>query len=328
VDVRRREFIGLLGVAAAWPLAARAQQQVPPVIGFMSARAREDSEPILQAFHQGLEESGFIEGENVAIEYRWARGDYGRLPALAADLVNRNVNALVGVGGDASARAAAAATLTIPVIFGMGGDPIKLGLVESFNQPGRNATGFVILTSDMEPKRLGLLKELVPEVLYFGALLNPNFPPAAGQLRDIEDTAPKIDRRVFVGKASNDAELDAAFAALLRERVGALLVAADPFFDTRRGRIIAFAAQNKLPAIYQFREYAVDGGLISYGPSLTDAYRQAGIYTGRVLKGAKPADLPVMLPTKFDFVINLKTAKALGLAVPPILLVRADEVME
>jgi len=327
--MRRREFLGLLGgAAAAWPHVARAQQQAPPVVGFMSARAPEDSEHVVQAFHKGLKERGYIEGENVAIEYRWARGDYGRLPALAAELVNRRVNVLVGVGGDASARAAGAATSTIPVVFGMGGDPIKSGLVESFNRPGRNATGFVILSNDLEPKRLGLLKELVPEVSYFGAMLNPNFPPAAGQLRDIEVSAPKIDRRVFVAKASNDADLDTAFAALLRERVGALLVASDPFFDTRRGRIIAFAAQNKLPAIYQFREYAVDGGLISYGPSITDAYRQAGTYTGRILKGEKPADLPVVLPTKFDFVINLKTAKALGLAVSPLLLVRADEVIE
>ena len=327
--MRRRECLGLLGgAAAAWPHVARAQQQAPPVVGFMSARAPEDSEHVVQAFHKGLKERGYIEGENVAIEYRWARGDYGRLPALAAELVNRRVNVLVGVGGDASARAAGAATSTIPVVFGMGGDPIKSGLVESFNRPGRNATGFVILSNDLEPKRLGLLKELVPEVSYFGAMLNPNFPPAAGQLRDIEVSAPKIDRRVFVAKASNDADLDTAFAALLRERVGALLVASDPFFDTRRGRIIAFAAQNKLPAIYQFREYAVDGGLISYGPSITDAYRQAGTYTGRILKGEKPADLPVVLPTKFDFVINLKTAKALGLAVSPLLLVRADEVIE
>jgi putative ABC transport system substrate-binding protein len=325
--MRRREFIACLGgAAAAWPLYAHAQRT--PIVGFMSARAPEDSVYVLKAFHTGLGEGGFVEGKNVTLEYRWARGDYGKLPALASDLVKRGVNVLVGVGGDASARAAGAATSNIPVVFGMGGDPIKAGLVDSINRPGRNATGFVVLSSDMEAKRLGTLKELVPDVPYFGAMLNPNFPPSAGQLRDIEEAAPKLDRRVFVAKAANDAELDAAFAALLRERVGALLVASDPFFDTRRGRIIAFAAQHKLPAIYQFREYALDGGLVSYGPSLTDAYRQAGIYAARILKGAKPADLPVVLPTKFDFVINLKTAKALGLDVPPALSARADEIIE
>ena len=325
--MRRREVLGVLSGAAAWPLAARAQQAMP-VVGFMSARAREDSEHVLGAFHKGLGETGYAEGKNVTFEYRWARGDYSRLPALAAELVSRRVNVLVGVGGDASARAAGAATSTIPIVFGMGGDPAKAGLIDSINRPGRNATGFFILSNDMEQKRLGMLKELVPEVTYFGAMLNPDFPPAAGQMRDIEDAAPKIDRRIFVTKASNDADLDAAFAAIVRERVGALLVASDPFFDTRRRRIIEFAAQNKLPTIYQFREYAIDGGLISYGPSITDAYRQAGIYVGRILMGAKPADLPVVLPTKFDFVINLKTAKALGLPVSPLLLVRADEVIE
>jgi putative ABC transport system substrate-binding protein len=329
ISIGRRELMTALGGAAvAWPLVARAQQPPMPVIGFMSARSPEDSADLLKAFLQGLGEGGFVEGRNVAVEYRWARGDYSQLPALAAELVRQRVNLLVGVGGDASARAATAATATIPVVFNMGGDPVKAGLVQSFNRPGGNATGCVILTDALEPKRLGLLNELVPSEGPFGAILNPKFPPAVGQMRDLEQAAPKIGRKLLILQASNDAELDAAFAALLREHVIALLVASDPYFDTRHQRIIAFAAQNRLPAIYQFRQYALDGGLISYGPSLTEAYRQVGVYTARILKGAAPADLPVMQPTKFDFVINLKTAKALGLDVPPMLLARADEVIE
>jgi putative ABC transport system substrate-binding protein len=294
----------------------------------MSARSPEDSVYVLAAFHKGLEEAGFVDGRNVKIEYRWARGDYGRLPALASDLLGRGVTVLTATGGDASARAAKAATSTIPILFAIGGDPIRADLVKSFNRPGGNATGVVIFSNDMEAKRLDLLREIVPGVSLFGVLLNPNFPPAAGQLRDLEAAAPKIGRRIFVAKASNDTELDAAFAALLSQRVGALAVASDPYFDTRRARIIAFAAKQRLPAIYQFREYALDGGLISYGPSITDAYRQVGIYTGRVLKGENPADLPVLQPTKFDFVINLKTAKALDLEILPTVSAGADEVIE
>jgi putative ABC transport system substrate-binding protein len=326
--MKRREFIALLSGVAAWPLAARAQQGAMPVIGFMSARSPEDSVYVLAAFHRGLEEGGFVDGRNAKIEYRWARGDYGRLPVFAAEFVNHRVNLLVATGGDASARAAKAATSVISIVFTTGGDPIEAGLVETFNRPGGNATGCVIWTNDMEAKRFDLLREIVPGVPFFGAILNPNFPPAESQLRDLETAALKTGRRLFIAKASNDAELDAAFVALLRERVGALVVASDPYFDTRRARIIAFAAEHHLPAIYQFREYAFDGGLISYGPSITDAYRQVGIYAGRILNGAKPADLPVMQPTKFDFVINLKTAKALGLEVPPTVSARADEVIE
>jgi putative ABC transport system substrate-binding protein len=326
--MRRRQFIGLLGSAAAWPIAARAQQPAMPVIGFMSARSPEDTVQELNAFYKGLGEGGIIDHDNASIEYRWARGDYARLPALAAELVQRRVNVLVATGGDASARAAKAATATIPVVFNMGSDPVKAGLVESFNRPGGNVTGCVILSESMEQKRFGLLRDIIPAVTLYGAIINPSYPAAAGQLRDIETAAPQLGKRVFVAKASNDAELDAAFAALLRERVGALLVGSDPYFDTRRRAIIAFAAQNRLPAIYQFRQYAVEGGLISYGPSITDAYRQVGIYTARILKGAVPADLPVMQPTKFDFVINLKTAKVLGLEIPPTVVARADEVIE
>jgi putative tryptophan/tyrosine transport system substrate-binding protein len=327
-QLKRRELIAVIGGAAAWPLAARAQQASMPVIGFMSARSPEDTVQELNAFHQGLGEGGFIERRNAIIDYRWARGDYARLPALAAELVQQRVSVLVATGGDASARAAKAATATIPIVFNMGSDPIKAGLVESFNRPGGNVTGCVILTESMEQKRFDLLREIVPAITLFGALINPTYPASVDQLQDIEAAATQIGRRVFVAKASNDAELEAGLAGILREGVGGLLVASDPYFDTRRRRIITFAAQNRLPAIYQFRQYAVEGGLISYGPSITDAYRQVGIYTARILKGTVPADLPIMQPTKFDFLINLKTAKALGLEIPPTVSARADEVIE
>jgi ABC-type uncharacterized transport system substrate-binding protein len=328
--MRRRDFIRLFGVVVgAWQSAARAEQLAMPVIGFMSARSAEDSVYVLAAFYKGLEESGFIDGRNVKIEYRWARGDYSRLPAFAAEFVSRRVTVLVATGGDASALAAKAATSAVPIVFTTGGDPVEAGLVESFNRPGGNATGCVALSSgDMEAKRLALLREIVPGVPLFGAIINPKFPPAAVQLRDLEAAAQQIDQQLFIAKASNDAELDAAFATLLRERVGALVVASDPYFDTRRTRIIAFAAEHRLPAIYQFREYADDGGLISYGPSITETYRQVGIYTGRILNGAKPTDLPVTQPTKFDFVIKLRTARALGFEIPPTVSARADEVIE
>jgi putative ABC transport system substrate-binding protein len=299
-----------------------------PVIGWMSGRSPEDSAHLLGAFRQGLSEAGFVEGRDVSFEYRWALGQYERLPALASDLVSRGVAVLVGVGGDVSAVAAKRATSTIPVVFGMGGDPVKAGLVDSFNRPGGNATGFTLLTNQIEPKRIGLLHELVPGASVIGGLVNPNFPPATGQLQDIENATRAINQKLFVAKASNDTELDAALTSLVQQRVDAVLVAADPFFDTRRDRIIAFAAQNRLPTIYQFREFAVSGGLISYGPAITDSYRQAGVYAGRLLKGAKPADLPVLQPTTFELVINLKTAKALGLAVPTSMQLLADEVIE
>jgi len=305
----------------------RGQQAARPVIGFLSARSPDDTGPVLQAFLKGLGEAGFFGGQNVTIEYSWARGEYSRLPAFAAEFVRRRVNVLVATGGAPSAKAAKQATSTIPIVF-VTGDPVKDGLVESFNRPGGNATGAVVVTTEMEPKRLSLLHQLVPGVPLIGALLNPNFPDAALQLRELEQSAQTIDRRLFVAKASNDEELNTAFALLLQQGIGALLVAADAYFDTRRDRIIAFAAQNRLPAVYHFREYAFAGGLVSYGPSITDAYRQAGIYTGRILKGEKPADLPVLQPAKFDFVINLKTAKTLGLTVPFGLLNAADEVIE
>jgi putative ABC transport system substrate-binding protein len=327
--MRRRDFIKATAVSAVtWPLAARAQQPAMPVIGFMSGRSPEDSAHLVAAFRQGLGESAFVEGQNVAITYRWGLGQYDQMPALAADLVSRGVAVLVGVGGDVSALAAKQATSTIPVVFGLGGDPVKAGLVESLSRPGGNATGYTLLTNEMEPKRLGMLHDLVPGAAVIGVLLNPNFPPAARQLQDLEEAARTIGQQLFVSKASSDEELNAAFTSLVQQRISALLVAADPYFDTRRDRIIAFAEQNRLPTIYQFREYAIAGGLISYGPSITDMYRQAGIYTARILKGAKPADLPVLQPTKFEFVINMKTARALGLVIPAGLLSIVDEVIE
>jgi ABC-type uncharacterized transport system substrate-binding protein len=325
--VRRRKFIILLGAAAVWPAAVGAQQPTP-IIGFMSGRSPDDSKHLVAAFHQGLAETGFVEGKNVIVEFRWAFGQYDRLPALAADLVKRPVAIIAAVGGDPSAVAATQATSTIPIVFGMGSDPVKAGLVDSLGRPGRNATGYTLLTNELEPKRLGLLRDLLPDVGVIAVLLNPNFPPAAAQLAALEKAAQVTSQRLSIFRASNDTELNAGLASILQQRVSALLVAADPYFDTRRDRLTKFAAQNKLPAIYQFREYAVNGGLISYGPSITDSYRQAGNYVGQILKGAKPADLPVFQPTKFELVINLKTAKALSLAIPPGLISFADEVIE
>jgi putative ABC transport system substrate-binding protein len=264
----------------------------------------------------------------VAVEYRWANGEYDRLPALAADLVNRRVAVLVAVGGDTSALAAKRATSTIPIVFGSGSDPVAIGMVASINRPGGNVTGVNVLTNQMEPKRLGLLHELVPGVPLIGVLMNQNFPPAARQLLDLEEASRTIGQRLFVAKASNDTELDAAFTALAQQQVRALLVAADPYFDTRRERIVAFAAQHRLPAMYQFREYAAAGGLVSYGVSLSEAYRLEGAYTAKILKGEKPSDLPVQLLVKTELVINLKAAKALGFEFPATFSARADEVIE
>jgi putative ABC transport system substrate-binding protein len=249
-----------------------------PVIGFLSGRSPDDSEYLLAAFRRGLAEGGLVEGQNVAIEYRWARGDYNRLPALAAELVQIPVEVLVGVGGDAAARAAKAATSNIPVVFGMGGDPVAAGMVASLNRPGGNVTGVSVLTSQIESKRLGLLHELVPQSVTVGVLINPNAPSAPNQLRELGEAAKTISQRVVISKASNDTELEAAFALLVKQGVGGLLVAADPYFDTRRAGIIAFALRNRLPAIYQFREYVTAGGLLSYGVDLTEAYRQFGVY--------------------------------------------------
>src|SRR5262245_45734372 len=275
-----------------WPRSASAEQATMPVIGFLSSRSPAESSHLVAAFRAGLQAGGYVEGQNVAIEYRWAEGQYDRLPALAADLVRRGVAVLATTGGEPSALAAKTATSTIPIVFTVGGDPVKIGLVASLNRPGGNATGVSLLTTVPEAKRLGLLHELVPNTALIGVLINPNYQGAEAQSREVQDAARAIDRRIEIAMAGNDRQLEAAFGTLVQQHADALLVGADPFFGTRRDRIIALAAQFKLPAMYQFRDYPVAGGLMSYGISITDGYRQVGVYTGQVLKGAKPADLP------------------------------------
>jgi putative ABC transport system substrate-binding protein len=326
--MRRRELITILGGAATvWPFVTFAQPAVP-IIGFLSSRSPADTTTLVAAFRNGLGEAGYIEGKNIAVEYRWADGQYDRLPALVADLVQRGVALLVTTGGEPSALAAKAATSTIPIVFTTGGDPVKIGLVESLNRPGGNATGVSLLTTAPESKRLGLLHELVPGAKVVGVLIDPNYQEADAQARELRDAAGSIGQHIYIAYAKSEAELESAFETLVRERVDALLVSADPFFDTRRDRIIAFAAEHRMPAVYQFRQYTVGGGLMSYGVSLPDGYRQVGNYAGQILKGVKPTDLPIVQSIKFEFVINLKTAKALGLEVPAMLLARADEVIE
>jgi putative tryptophan/tyrosine transport system substrate-binding protein len=289
--MRRREFITLIGCAAAWPLAARAQQQSGmPIIGYLSVRSNDNY--LVEALRRGLRETGYVEGQNVAIEYRWAMGQYDRMPAMAAELARLPLAVLVTAGGEPAALAAKAATSTIPIVFVIGGDPVKVGLVASYNLPGGNATGTSILTPTMEAKRLGLLHELVPQATRIAVLLNPNFPPFEGQERDVQEAG------------------------------------RDPFFDSRRDPLVALAARQMVPTLYHFREFAAAGGLVSYGIDISDSHRQMGIYVGQILKGAKPADLPVQQPTKFELIINLKTAKTLGIEIPPMLLARADEVIE
>ena len=327
--MRRREFVSLLGGAAAWPLAARAQQPGRiPVIGYLSSRSPDDTTHLLAGFRQGLADGGFIERQNVTIEYRWALGQYDQLPALATELTRLPVAVVVSTGGEPAALAAKAATSTIPIVFATGADPIRVGLVESYNRPGGNATGINFLTVDMEAKQLGLLHELMPQAKTVAFLYNPKFAAAEGVLYDVQEAARTLGLQINVLHASTDNEINAAFRTMVQQQTAALILAADPFFDTRRSQLVVLAAYNMLPAIYQFREYAAAGGLMSYGIDAVDAYRQVGIYAARILKGAKPVDLPVLQPTKFELVINLKTARSLGLEVPPSLLARADEVIE
>jgi putative tryptophan/tyrosine transport system substrate-binding protein len=325
--VRRREFISLFsGAAVAWPLAAVAQQE--PVIGFLNSGSADAYADRITAFHQGLRQLGYIEGENVVVEYRWALGEYERLPAFAAALVQRRVSVLVATGGEPAALAAKSATSTIPIVFAIGGDPIKLGLVASYSRPGGNATGANILAAEMDGKRVGLLHELMPNVARVALLLNPNFPAYPTQLDELRTAAATIGLQVEVLRANTDAEIEAAFQNAFQKHAGALVLAASPFFDTRRDKLVALAAHHALPTIYHFREFALAGGLLSYGVSIPHIYRQVGVYAGRILSGESPANLPVQRPTTFDLVVNLKTAKTLGIEVPATLLARADEVIE
>jgi len=326
--IGRRRLLATLGGAAAWPLAARAQQQPMPVVGYLSSRSPDDTTHLLAGFRQGLADGGFVEHQNVTIEYRWALGQYDQLPALATELTRLPVAVVVSTGGEPAALAAKAITSTIPIVFATGTDPVKAGLVASYNRPGGNATGINFQTADMEAKRLGLLHELMPQAKNIAFLYNPKFAAAEGQLHDVREAARTLGLQINALHASTDDEINAAFRTMVQQQTAALILAADPFFDTRRSQLVVLAAYNSLPAIYQFREYAAAGGLMSYGIDAVDAYRQIGIYTARILKGARPVDLPVMQPTKFEFVINLKTARALGLEIPPTLLARADEVIE
>jgi ABC-type uncharacterized transport system substrate-binding protein len=325
--MKRREFIRLLGGAASWPLAAGAQHVWMPVVGLISIRSPEDSAKLIATFRGGLKEFGFIEGQNVRLEHRWADRQYDRLPALALDLVERQAAVLVAIANP-SALAVNATVKTLPIVFAIGGDPVQLGLVASLNRPGGNVTGVSFFASPLEAKRLELLHELVPRAKVVAVLLNPNNPTVDVQLREVQEAARSLGLTLRVLDASSEREIETAFTALVHLQAGGLLVAADSFFFSRRHQLATIAAVYAVPAIYEWRDFPEVGGLASYGTDLANAYRQVGMYTGRILNGERPADLPVMQSTKFEFVLNLRTANALGLEVPPTLLARADEVIE
>jgi putative ABC transport system substrate-binding protein len=325
--VRRRKVLaGLTGVAV-WPHLVRAQQS-GPVVGFLNSRSPRDAAADVAGFREGLAERGYVEGQNVTIEYRWAEGRFDRLPGFAAELVSRRVAAIAATGGEPSAFAARAASSTIPIVFIIGGDPVEAGLVPSLNRPGGNLTGVALLLTAMEEKRLSLLRELLPAATLFAVLLNAAMPTFDTQLNHIGEAARAVGKRMHLLRVRNDEEIDAAFASAAEMQAGALLVGTDPFMISRRDRIVALAARYAIPAMYPAREYVIAGGLMSYGSSIAAAYRQAGVYMGRILKGEKPADLPVEQSSKFEFVINLKTAKALGIEVPNSFLVQATEIIE
>ena len=325
--MRRRDFIAGLGgtaVWSTWPLAARAQQPAIPVVGLLQTRSAETAMPLTAAFRQGLRDAGFIEGQNVAIEYRFAAAEFNRLPALAAELVSRRVN-VIAVGYSA-ARAAQAATATIPIVFMGGADPVKGGVVASINRPGGNVTGASLLADVLGPKRMGLLREIVPQISVVGALIEMG--DSADQAKELKEAARSLGWSVHTVEVDTERNFEDAFARLVREGAGAIIITPSVLFNTYPDRLVALAARHRVPAIYELREFVVAGGLMSYAPSITDAYRQGGVYAGRVLKGEKPADMPVLLPTKFEFVLNLKTARALGLTIPPGILAIADDVIE
>jgi putative ABC transport system substrate-binding protein len=323
-QLKRREFITLLGGTAAWPLAARAQQAAMPVIGFLNGEKSTEFAQYGAAFRRGLNEAGIVDEQNARIEFRWAEGHRDRLPAMAADLVRRKAAVIVATGG--ATLVAKAAPSTIPIVCTFGSDPVKLGFVASINRPGGNITGVSVFTTTLAAKRLELLHEIVPKASVVGVLLDPT--GVKDQLTEVEAAARAIGQTIQVLNVSSEIEIDAAFAALVKVQTGALSITGGPFFVSQRDQLVALAARHAIPAIYELREFAEAGGLMSYGPSLTDVYRQIGVYTARILKGEKPADLPILQPTKFELVINIKTAKALGLDVPATLLARADEVIE
>jgi putative tryptophan/tyrosine transport system substrate-binding protein len=326
--MRRRDVIAGLGFATFWPLAARAEQPAMRVVGYLSSRSSDESAPNVAAFRQGLAEVGAVEGKNISIEYRWAEGEYNRLPALATELVQRKVAVLATVGGEPSALAAKAATATIPIVAIFTIDPIKLGIVASLGHPEGNITGISVLNATLEAKRLGLLRDLLPQATKLAVLVNPAFPAAAGQLENLQQAARAANLHLQVLNASTDAEIESAFETIAREGLQGVVVATDSFFVTRRARLGVLVTRYKVPAMFSLRAYVVEGGLVSYGVDLPDLYRQAGVYAGRILNGSKPADLPIMQPTKFELVVNQKAAKLLGLSLSPDLLSIADEVIE